>query len=461
MPNNSESSEQQLADLKEQCMQDQIDGKEPSDACIKLAEREAERKRKQRLWLKVVVGVLLGISALYVVLHNWMPGSQSNLLTSDNLSVLVKMLEKEDAKLNYDSTGVALALKKELQKDTGLAANPDSLEKELDAKLRLMQFPQIDAGTRQLMLDYVCTQYPPVLECCQTDTAKCDSLCNNCVDNKNLAFDRIVRTMPRADVIESVKLMPVHSKSYFWLNGRLRYWEVILWSIFGVLCSLLYSGTEFMRKDQFRFKEIYVQVAKFFYTPLCAFIIVAGYDYFTADGASTAVVTVESPMGLVVMSFILGFFSGSTIDLLQRLKYVIFPSTATNQDDTEDDDDQKPQQTVVNVNTNSNDNGVGNGSGNGNANPQGGQPVNDLDPDSGQPNGSSQGTAGGSSNNTSESGNASQNNQGQGGSSSSAPANGSSNDSSHEDDIDPTDETGYEPGDENAGLDPRDPNYPR
>jgi hypothetical protein len=110
--------------------------------------------------------------------------------------------------------------------------------------------------------------------------------------------------------------------SFFWLTGKLQAVEIVFWSVFGVLASLLYTGSEAMRHSDFNSKEVAVHIAKLFYAPLCTIVIILSINALTSNGD----VSIEQfQYWLIVLSFILGFFSGRTIELLNKIKDLILP----------------------------------------------------------------------------------------------------------------------------------------
>lgn len=168
-----------------------------------------------------------------------------------------------------------------------------------------------------------------------TDSTKSDSL------RKKATIDYIMKTMKpssraeedsvRAEMmgysVEKLQLkletLHVRTQSYFWLSGDEKYIEVIFWTIFGVLASVLYFASEAMRSREFLKEQFYVYVAKMFYAPLISLVIVFSFSLLTA---SNDVKYDSTSVELLVMSFVLGFFSGRAMELLNRLKDVILPA---------------------------------------------------------------------------------------------------------------------------------------
>lgn len=124
---------------------------------------------------------------------------------------------------------------------------------------------------------------------------------------------------------------PIKVKSYFWLTDKMVYLEILFWSIFGLIASLLYNVSESLRTGEFIPSEISVHVAKLFYAPLCAVVIYLSINALTS---SSDLALTEFSNSTIVLSFILGFFSGRTIELLNKVKDLILPAAATQQTTT-------------------------------------------------------------------------------------------------------------------------------
>ncbi len=115
----------------------------------------------------------------------------------------------------------------------------------------------------------------------------------------------------------------------FWLTGEMMYLEIIFWSLFGVLASLLYHGTEAIRQQKFDARELSIHWAKLIYTPLITVILIISVDTLI-EGGNLNLQGLNH--WLIVVSFILGFYSRRSIDLLDRIKEIIFRSSATAED---------------------------------------------------------------------------------------------------------------------------------
>lgn len=118
--------------------------------------------------------------------------------------------------------------------------------------------------------------------------------------------------------------------SYFWLTGGWAYIEVIFWVIIGVICSLLYYVGDKNRnattlpddpKSAFDPTEVPYQIAKFFYAPCCTLVIILGYSFLQGEN----LVDINASKGIIVFSFIAGFYSGRMMSFLDRLKDLLLP----------------------------------------------------------------------------------------------------------------------------------------
>ncbi|WP_259070977.1 hypothetical protein HDF24_23120 [Mucilaginibacter sp. X4EP1] len=121
-------------------------------------------------------------------------------------------------------------------------------------------------------------------------------------------------------------------KDFFWFTGELTYLEVILWALIGVLVSLIYyvslANVQALKQagdadtGPFDTSEISVQVAKMFYAPVCALVLVLGYNLLNSDSKMTDITIGK---GLLLFAFICGFFSGRVIKFIDRLKDLVLP----------------------------------------------------------------------------------------------------------------------------------------
>lgn len=129
----------------------------------------------------------------------------------------------------------------------------------------------------------------------------------------------IDKSDPR-DLKKILPKYPLKENSYFLLYNYWVYLEIFFWCIFGVLCNLLYSTSEYIRKKEFDSLEIFVHQAKLIYTPFCVVII-----YLCYNEVSPSPFNISNSYYSISVAFLLGFFSGRMIDFLSRLKDLLLP----------------------------------------------------------------------------------------------------------------------------------------
>lgn len=118
----------------------------------------------------------------------------------------------------------------------------------------------------------------------------------------------------------------VKVRSYFWLTGAYVYVEIVFWVIFGVICSLLFSVGNVVRRvgrnGGFNPNEIIYQVAKLFYAPFSAIIIVLAYSYFK----NSATLNIDASEAVIVFAFLAGLYSGRVMNFFDKAKQVLLPA---------------------------------------------------------------------------------------------------------------------------------------
>ncbi|MEZ2336717.1 hypothetical protein AB6735_13835 [Mucilaginibacter sp. RCC_168] len=125
---------------------------------------------------------------------------------------------------------------------------------------------------------------------------------------------------------------------FFWFVGTGTYAEVLFWALIGVLVSLIYYVSIANRQalkvagdadtGPFDPAEISGQVSKMFYAPVCALVLVLGYNLLS--GSNTKMTDITIGKGLLLFSFISGFFSGRVMKFIDGLKDLVLPLSATN-----------------------------------------------------------------------------------------------------------------------------------
>lgn len=115
---------------------------------------------------------------------------------------------------------------------------------------------------------------------------------------------------------------PFYIVSPFWLFGGWVFLELVFWSLFGVAANVIYRVSEAMCDGTFDQNKIPIHLAKLIYAPLSTIVIFLSIEVFSQGGSITLDDLTSST---IVLAFMLGFFSGRTVELLRRLKNVILP----------------------------------------------------------------------------------------------------------------------------------------
>ncbi|MEQ6121588.1 trypsin-like peptidase domain-containing protein [Reichenbachiella sp. MALMAid0571] len=145
---------------------------------------------------------------------------------------------------------------------------------------------------------------------------------------KSLDFEElwlIIEELDSTELRQFLTKYEIEESSPFWLTGNMVFFEIIFWSWFGVLASLLFHGTEAIRKGEFDIKEESVHWAKLLYSPLVTIVLIlsldalSNNDHISIDGFD---------YWLIVLSFVLGYYSRRAIDLLDRVKDIVFRSSS-------------------------------------------------------------------------------------------------------------------------------------
>jgi hypothetical protein len=132
-------------------------------------------------------------------------------------------------------------------------------------------------------------------------------------------------------------------ESYFWLSGNMVLLEVLFLSLIGLLCSFLFHISQFIRNNEYDNKELPIYYAKFFYSPLITIIIYLSIIALTSTGDLSFI---DHGFGIIILSFILGFFSRRTMELLDRIKDLILPKSPSDRqvkkEETKTNDSENP-----------------------------------------------------------------------------------------------------------------------
>lgn len=130
---------------------------------------------------------------------------------------------------------------------------------------------------------------------------------------------------------------------FFWFVGTGTYAEVLFWALIGVLVSLIYYVSIANRQalkvagdadtGPFDPAEISGQVSKMFYAPVCALVLVLGYNLLS--GSNSKMTDISIGKGLLLFSFISGFFSGRVMKFIDGLKDLVLPLSGTDNTTTD------------------------------------------------------------------------------------------------------------------------------
>jgi hypothetical protein len=156
---------------------------------------------------------------------------------------------------------------------------------------------------------------------------------NSQTDTKSLKqLDSLLLGFNNKDTKQYLSNHDIIVHDFFWFVGQRSYLEVLMWALVGVLVSLIYyvslaNGTAVKQAGDtdsgtFDVSGISVQVARMFYAPICALVLVLGYNLLNSDNKMT---DISIGKGLLLFSFICGFFSGRVIKFIDRLKDLVLP----------------------------------------------------------------------------------------------------------------------------------------
>ncbi len=146
---------------------------------------------------------------------------------------------------------------------------------------------------------------------------------------------KVMDALRPADALSYVSITRFEVRSFFWLTGWPAVMELVFWTLFGSLCSLLYNIYDVRRRNAienrntpdgaergFDASEMPNHLAKLVFSPFVSIVVVFGYKYI-AEGGSKGVL--ETSTGVVIMSFLLGFYSARAMRMLDRIKDVLLP----------------------------------------------------------------------------------------------------------------------------------------
>ncbi len=168
-----------------------------------------------------------------------------------------------------------------------------------------------DSLVRQNIFKYICNLYPDI----------------DLSETKKLK--EFITVMDLNNIKPLLSKYPIRIHSLFWLGNKWIYLELTFWALFGVLANLLYNVAEQIRNKSFTKYEIPVHVAKILYSPFCVIIIYICYNTINEQPHD-----IQYTLYSLAVAFLLGFFSGRMIDLLNRIKDLLLPLGKSSTDNT-------------------------------------------------------------------------------------------------------------------------------
>lgn len=265
-------------------------------------------------WFKWAVGISLFLFVLYVVLHIYIKGHEIRKLSAEQLSTLNNLITS----INKDTNKDDKVKKDEIRNFLKSNILPDFNETPLNTKT--------NSPADSTKADTTKTEPKPEVKT-ESDTkgknSKDEQKIDNFIDAHSLNSILILLPTTTFDV-----------PSFFWMKGSKVYLELLFWIWFGVISNILYRAVNEYKKDCFYGKLIYAHIAKFIYAPFVGIVLYQCSDLL----ASQKLIALDKiSNGAIVFVFILGFFSGRAVELLNKIKDVIIPSDDSDDEDIEND----------------------------------------------------------------------------------------------------------------------------
>lgn len=110
------------------------------------------------------------------------------------------------------------------------------------------------------------------------------------------------------------------AQSFFWSSPLGSAFEVLFFSLFGVLTNLLINSAEYLRQGSFRQSERWVAYTKLVYGPVLSWILVSAVAVGWFDLGEYDIGTYSLPL----LAFFLGLYSRRTVALFDRLGEKLF-----------------------------------------------------------------------------------------------------------------------------------------
>jgi hypothetical protein len=245
-------------------------------------------------WFYYTIGILLCLIIVYVISHFYYKGAAVSILSNDEIVNVNSIVNGANLKTPKTPDQNASSNAAATTGTTGTSTVPDT---------------DLTRARKAVALSYIFSTR-------HLSSTK---------DSSNIVTH--FKSLDLQQFTMVVSKYPFKVRSYFWLTDDAVYLEIVFWSLFGLIASLLYNVSEALRTEDFDLDEVAVHIAKFFYAPFCALIIYFSFNLISSKGDASLN---QISNGTIVLAFILGFFSGRTIELLNKIKELILPSDTDN-----------------------------------------------------------------------------------------------------------------------------------
>ncbi len=168
-------------------------------------------------------------------------------------------------------------------------------------------------------------------------------------DKQGLVSSYLENVLPGKNALEIKELFKVYDTkhlstilpsysfkvdSFFWLTDKKLFLEIIFWALFGLMANLMYTVPIVEKFDKKRIPE---HIGKIFYTPFVVIVI-----YLSINGIVNKGTIQFDGIGksVIVLAFVLGFFTRRSVVLIGRIKDLILPVRNGETGKTSDSDGQ-------------------------------------------------------------------------------------------------------------------------
>jgi hypothetical protein len=318
------------------------------------------KKYEEHEWFKFLFLLLLVIMAVYMLLHGWRndkSGYEYARLDKDQLQQVNRIYfdtapsirtarDTPVAVSHNNNSATSGTSKPSIKVDTAsapaIARIQDSTRRNASARSQdsaktsdtTVKTKHPSSSSTNNTLYTIKGNYPDSTKC-QRTIHYLQIAFSEKIDTCQLqAFESYLCTARPLEAVDFLTKVRLRVRSYFWLTGPEVYFEIVFWSWFGVISSLLFNLSIVARnrttdqlnsQSEFDSSEIPYQFAKFGYAPLCTLTIVLGYNFFNDQN----IADISSSKGVIVFAFLGGFYSARLIAFLDRLKEVILPNAGT------------------------------------------------------------------------------------------------------------------------------------